>query len=202
MCFSLPLLLLSVESCLRICGLDEVESEREVFAVREESEIEESESTLVERPGTCRSFESLRISDHRGEKTGLWSGAQQKVSRFHNLQLRFSYRLPSSIDSAHFEKTDHRPNRFSTLRVSIVCIELGSTRTMGFSERKGILAALGASLGAVVGMKTVELHRWAVCVVGSIPGGDDCVKIGRPVEEVEPRRSNGRFTRQVRGPAT
>ena len=39
-------------------------------------------------------------------------------------------------------------------------MELGSTRTMGFSERKGILAALGASLGAVVVMKTAEWQRW------------------------------------------
>lgn len=39
-------------------------------------------------------------------------------------------------------------------------MELGSTRTMGFSERKGILTALGASLGAVVVMKTVEWQRW------------------------------------------
>jgi hypothetical protein len=31
--------------------------------------------------------------------------SQQNVSLFHNLQLRFSSRLPSSIDSAHFEKT-------------------------------------------------------------------------------------------------
>lgn len=51
MYFSLPLLRLSVESCLRICGLDEVESKREVFAVPASSELDDSESTLDERPG-------------------------------------------------------------------------------------------------------------------------------------------------------
>jgi len=40
-------------------------------------------------------------------------------------------------------------------------MELGSTRTMGFSERKGILSgSAGASLGAVVVMKTVEWQEW------------------------------------------
>jgi hypothetical protein len=34
-------------------------------------------------------------------------GSQQKVSRFHNLQLRFSRRRPSSNDPAHREKTVH-----------------------------------------------------------------------------------------------
>jgi len=33
------------------------------------------------------------------------------------------------------------------------------------------------------------MAKVAVFVVGSIPGGDDCVKIGRPVEELEPRRA-------------
>ena len=32
-------------------------------------------------------------------------GSQQKVSLFHNLQLRFSKRRPSSTDPAHLEKT-------------------------------------------------------------------------------------------------
>lgn len=31
--------------------------------------------------------------------------SQQKVSRFHTLQLKFSSRLPFSNDSAHFENT-------------------------------------------------------------------------------------------------
>jgi hypothetical protein len=33
------------------------------------------------------------------------TGSQQKVSLFHNLQLRFSRRRPSSNDPAHLEKT-------------------------------------------------------------------------------------------------
>jgi hypothetical protein len=32
-------------------------------------------------------------------------GSQQNVSRFHNLQLKFSRRLPSSKEPAHLEKT-------------------------------------------------------------------------------------------------
>jgi hypothetical protein len=48
-------------------------------------------------------------------------------------------------------------------------MELGSTRTMGFSERKGILAALGASLGAVVVMKTVEWQRWLFSSLAVFP---------------------------------
>jgi hypothetical protein len=34
-------------------------------------------------------------------------GSQQKVSRFHNLQLKFSNLWPSSKDPAHLEKTVH-----------------------------------------------------------------------------------------------
>jgi hypothetical protein len=34
----------------------------------------------------------------------LGCGGQQKVSLFHTRQLRFSYRLPPSVESAHFEK--------------------------------------------------------------------------------------------------
>ena len=33
------------------------------------------------------------------------TGSQQKVSRFHNLQLRFSSLLPSSNDPEHLENT-------------------------------------------------------------------------------------------------
>ncbi len=64
------------------------------------------------------------------------TGSQQKVSRFHSLQLKFSNRLPSSSEPAHREKTVivlveiigdrvederlpvHMLKRFSTLRVS------------------------------------------------------------------------------------
>ena len=33
------------------------------------------------------------------------------------------------------------------------------------------------------------MAKVVVFVVGSVPGGDDCVKIGRPVEELEPRQA-------------
>jgi hypothetical protein len=41
-------------------------------------------------------------------------GAQQKVSLFHNLQLRFSKRRPSSIEPEHRENRVHILKRFST----------------------------------------------------------------------------------------
>ena len=65
------------------------------------------ESTLAERSG---------ISDDVGLQLSMWIGggfarggfdSQQRVSRFHILQLRFSNLRPSSIVSAHLEKTEH-----------------------------------------------------------------------------------------------
>lgn len=41
--------------------------------------------------------------------------SQQKVSRFHTLQLKFSNRLPFSNDSAHFEKTTPFVRTFKSL---------------------------------------------------------------------------------------
>jgi hypothetical protein len=87
-------------------------------------------------------------------------GSQQKVSRFHNLQLRFSRRRPSSKEPAHREKTRwlqsvsgrssgthgaggnspvHMLNRFSTLRVSTLCIRPTSTVKTGVSNVAGML---------------------------------------------------------------
>jgi hypothetical protein len=88
-------------------------------------------------------------------------GSQQKVSRFHNLQLRFSRRRPSSREPAHREKTRrgrsqflagqgalpvqagnspvHMLNRFSTLRVSTLCIRPTSTVKTGVSNVAGML---------------------------------------------------------------
>jgi hypothetical protein len=48
---------------------------------------------------------------------------------------------------------DHRPKRSLALRVSMVCMEPVSTRTMGLSERKGMMVTLGAARDAVVGVK-------------------------------------------------
>lgn len=39
-------------------------------------------------------------------------GSQQKVSLFHNLQLKFSNRRPCSNDAAHFENTGVRVSTF------------------------------------------------------------------------------------------
>lgn len=79
------------------CWASSLESER----------METRDSTLAERPGT-----SLRLGlDLANSIVGVvvwlccgW-GSQQSVSRFHNRQVRFSSRRPSSIDSAHFENT-------------------------------------------------------------------------------------------------
>jgi hypothetical protein len=47
-------------------------------------------------------------------------GAQQKVSLFHNLQLRFSKRRPSSIEPEHLENKVHILKRFSTCDEGLV----------------------------------------------------------------------------------
>jgi hypothetical protein len=68
------------------------------------------ESRLPDRLGT--SFVEYRPSEFREEieMAGVVAlaseiGSQQKVSLFHNLQLRFSNLRPSSRDPAHLEKT-------------------------------------------------------------------------------------------------
>jgi hypothetical protein len=45
-----------------------------------------------------------------------------------------------------------RPNKFSGFLVSMVCIEPGSTRTMGRSERRGMLAMWRAVVAGAVGI--------------------------------------------------
>jgi hypothetical protein len=47
---------------------------------------------------------------------------------------------------------DQRPNRFSVLRVSIVRMELCSTRTIGRSARRGMLGGVCVGRGVVVSM--------------------------------------------------
>jgi hypothetical protein len=70
----------------------------------------ESESRLPERLGTSgveyRPSELLDAIEIAGV-VALASeiGSQQKVSLFHNLQLRFSNLLPSSREPAHLENT-------------------------------------------------------------------------------------------------
>ena len=46
-------------------------------------------------------------------------GAQQKVSLFHNLQLKFSKRRPSSIEPEQREKSVHMLKRCSTCRKGV-----------------------------------------------------------------------------------
>lgn len=69
-----------------------------------------SESRLPERLGTSvveyRPSELLDAMEMAGVVAlASDTGSQQKVSLFHNLQLRFSNLRPSSRDPAHREKT-------------------------------------------------------------------------------------------------
>jgi len=71
---------------------------------------DDTESTLAESSGT-----SLRpgldvLMSIAGVVANCGCVSQQRVSRFHIRQLRFSNRLPFSIDSAHFEKTGANVN--------------------------------------------------------------------------------------------
>jgi hypothetical protein len=106
MCFSLPLLRLSAESSAssrrrlefrgNVAGLT-------VCVLSASSDA--AESTLEDNDGTSFALGCRRKTRIAGVVARCGCASQQKVSLFHNLQLRFSSRLPSSIDSAHFEKT-------------------------------------------------------------------------------------------------
>lgn len=63
------------------------------------------DSTLAESSG--KSLDPGRLLSYSISGVVVSCGwcSQQNVSRFHILQLRFSNRRPSSIDSAHLEKT-------------------------------------------------------------------------------------------------
>ena len=76
-----------------------------------------NEPMLLESSGMSDEYlpSELRCAIEMAGVVALASpGAQQKVSLFHNLQLRFSKRRPSSIDPAHLLKTVHMLKRFST----------------------------------------------------------------------------------------
>jgi hypothetical protein len=160
----LPRAWLVAESWRRRSGREaEVESDREVV-VMAVSRLESSEATLLDSSGI--SAGNCCSKDHCGETT--LSGWQQKVSRDHSLHAMFSYRLPSSMAGEHRAKTvqqvisggqagirsrgselhspDQRPKRFSVLRVSMVRIELCSTRTMGRSAWSGIVCVRVVSI--------------------------------------------------------
>ena len=107
MCFSLPReaamvvggLLFDCVLMLRGTVGDGIESS----FVSESSE--QIDLTLPESSGTSsRPGLDLEMSI-AGVVVNCGCDSQQRVSRFHMRQLRFSRRLPSSIDSAHFEKT-------------------------------------------------------------------------------------------------
>lgn len=107
MCFSVPLLRLSIESCLRtrglrmfrgaVCGLA-------CSSIRS-STSDATESTLADNSGISLDFGRELTTLMAGVVANCGCASQQKVSRFHNLQLRFSNLRPSSIDSAHLENT-------------------------------------------------------------------------------------------------
>lgn len=71
-----------------------------------------NDSKLPERSGRSavyRPSELLEDIDIAGVvELASDTGSQQKVSLFHNLQLKFSNRRPSSNDPAHLENTSIR----------------------------------------------------------------------------------------------
>lgn len=111
MCFSHPLLLLSHRlkrlNSGRACG-------REVGSLFNSSS-ESSESRLEERAGTpsgmlVEAASGRPEEEPRGKRAvdrACEAGLQQKVSRFHKRQLKFSNRLPSSIACEVLENNDH-----------------------------------------------------------------------------------------------
>ena len=66
---------------------------------------EQRESTLAESSGTSFRPGLDLVMSMAGVFVNCGGVSQQRVSRFHIRQLRFSNLRPSSIDSAHFEKT-------------------------------------------------------------------------------------------------
>ena len=113
MCFSLP----------RADASEDVDSDaperiaqaRTVVSVRTfGSSSSDADSTLVDSSGTSWNDDGCdfcfrigivgEVADATATAAADWS-SQQKVSRFHSLQLRFSRRRPFSSDSAHFENT-------------------------------------------------------------------------------------------------
>lgn len=109
-CFSRPLLTAFTDPAL--CNGSDL---KVTGAVREDgsnwsTSSDEAESTLTDSSGmsAVRGLELERLISGVVVERGC--GSQQNVSRFHILQLRFSSRRPSSIDSAHFEKTAEKPS--------------------------------------------------------------------------------------------
>jgi hypothetical protein len=111
-----------------------------------------SESRLPDRLGTSAAYppsELLAEMEMAGVvELASETGSQQKVSLFHNRQLRFSNLRPSSSEPAHLENTVHMLKRFSTLRVSTLWIRPTSTVRTGVFSREGM-----------VGVETARSHE-------------------------------------------
>jgi hypothetical protein len=111
-----------------------------------------SESRLPDRLGTSAAYppsELLAEMEMAGVvELASETGSQQKVSLFHNRQLRFSNLRPSSSEPAHLENTVHMLKRFSTLRVSTLWISPTSTVRTGVFSREGM-----------VGVETARSHE-------------------------------------------
>lgn len=120
---------------------------------------------FVGRAATVVAREGCRHEEGMVREVGCESGAQQKVSRFHKRQLRFSSRRPFSIACEAFENKLHcaecvsegggfhcqlrhvagaggltMPKRHSTDEVSISRTAVSSTRRSECCGRKGIVA--------------------------------------------------------------
>jgi hypothetical protein len=142
MCFSLPRLRLSAESSAPSARRLECRGNVAGLTVcLLSASSDAAESTLEDNDGTSFALGCRRKTRIAGVVARCGCASQQKVSLFHNLQLRFSSRLPSSIDSAHFEKTIHIPKRLSTFLGSTLCILAASTVRTGAAKREGIAAA-------------------------------------------------------------
>jgi hypothetical protein len=120
------------------------EVDEEVWSLSNSSaSSSESESRLPERLGTSVEYRPSEVLDAM-EMAGVVAlasetGSQQKVSLFHNLQLKFSSRRPSSKEPEHLEKTVHMLKRFSTFLVSTLCIRPTSTVRTGALKPEGMI---------------------------------------------------------------
>lgn len=103
-CFSWPLLRLNAESSSSgdDCGSGVVAGESSLWDSSESTEA--IESTLADSSGMSLAL-GCGGTSMAGVMASFGCGGQQKVSRFHSRQLKFSYLFPPSIESAHFEKT-------------------------------------------------------------------------------------------------
>jgi hypothetical protein len=139
-----------------------VEVEDEVLSVsNSKASSSASDSRLPDRLGTSAEYRPSELLDEM-EMAGVVAlasetGSQQKVSLFHNRQLKFSSLRPSSNELAHLENTvntlvlcpltqfqrEHSPvhmlKRFSTLRVSTLWIRPTSTVKTGAFNLEGMV---------------------------------------------------------------